>query len=390
VEWFDFKSDEGFHADPHHRLEELRRKRTVFFTPFSRGLTGLGTWVFTRGKDLRAILQDPETFASSGIRPFGKAIGDTWSLIPIDVDPPMHAKYRQILNPLFSPASIKPLEEAIAGRASELTAPLRESSGCEFMESFARPFPVSIFLELFGLPIAEMWHLVELNKQIIGGAPDRQVVAIKTLRDYLRGELASRRAAPRNDIISQIIRASVDGRSFNDDELMGLSFTLFLAGLDTVTSTLSYVFRYLAEHPIQQGRLREDQELVPHAVEELLRSFNVITTGRRATRDVDFGGVHIKEGDNIALPVSLISRDPEEFADPDTVDFDRSPNRHAAFGNGIHRCLGSHLARRELLAAVREWTTHMPPYVLSPSSAPRSSGASVVSLNELRLSWSKQ
>jgi cytochrome P450 len=387
VEWFDFRNDEAFHADPHLRLESLRSRGRVFFTPFARGINGLGTWVFTRGEDIRAILQDPETFASGGVRPFAEAIGEKWLITPLEVDPPDHARVRKVLNPIFSPAEINKLGAAVVARAEELIEPLKAQRGCEFMEAFAKPFPVSIFLELLGLPLENMPRYIGIANDIQHGTVPVQTAAIRQLRDYLAGIIEQRRASPSSDLISRVLAIRIDGQPLSDNELMGISFNFFLGGLDTVRSTLGYIFRYLAEHADQQQRLRGNADLIPNAVEELLRVHNVVTTGRRATRDVDIAGVHIKKGDNLALSMSLASRDPEEFERPNEVEFTRSPNRHSTFGFGIHRCLGSHLARREIVAAVQAWTMRLPPFHLASNEPPRSAGPAIVGLRELQLAW---
>jgi cytochrome P450 len=387
VEWFDFRNDESFHADPHARLESLRARGRVFFTPFARGINGLGTWVFTRGEDIRKILQDPETFASGGVRPFAEAIGEKWVITPLEVDPPDHAPIRQVLNPIFSPAEINKLSNAVFARAEELVEPLKRQSGCEFMEAFAKPFPVSIFLELLGLPLKNMPRYIGIANDIQHGTVRVQTDAIRQLRDLLSGIIEERRGMPGSDLISRVLAIRIDGQPLNDNELIGISFNFFLGGLDTVRSTLGYVFRYLAAHLEQQQSLREQPALIPDAVEELLRVHNVVTTGRRATRDVDIAGVHIKKGDNLALAMSFASRDPEEFDRPNEVEFTRSPNRHSTFGFGIHRCLGSHLARREIVSAIQAWMKLMPPFRLANDVPPRSAGPAIVGLSELQLAW---
>jgi cytochrome P450 len=232
-----------------------------------------------------------------------------------------------------------------------------------------------------------MVRFVGIADSIQHGSTDVVVAGIRQLRDYMASQIKARRAQPGSDLISSILAKQLDGRALNDDEMMGICFNLFLGGLDTVRSTLGYVFRYLAGHPDQQQSLRDRPELIPDAVEELLRAHNVVTTGRRAMRDVEFAGVSIKKGDNIALATSLASRDPEEFTSPGEVDFARSPNRHCVFGFGVHRCLGSHLARREIVAAIQAWTTLMPPLRLADAPPPRSAGPGVVGLRELHLSW---
>jgi cytochrome P450 len=246
---------------------------------------------------------------------------------------------------------------------------------------------VSIFLELIDLPIDDMARFVSIADDIQHGTPEIVTDAIRRLRDLMAEEIAKRRAAPGEDLFSQILKRGIEGREISPDEMMGMSFNLFLGGLDTVRSTLGYVFRYLASNVEHQAKLRQDPSLIADAVEELIRAHPVVTTGRRVVRDVEFAGVFLKAGDNIALSTSLASRDPEEFDQPDEIDFLRSPNRHSVFGFGPHRCLGSHLARRELTSAVEAWMRYMPPFTLASNEPPQSAGPAVVGLKALRLRW---
>jgi cytochrome P450 len=384
---FDFRNDAGYHLDPHARIDELRKEHRAFYTPISRGLAGVGTWVFTHADDIRAIMQDPETFQSGGLRPFGKAIGDSWILIPIDLDPPDHGKFRTWLNPIFSPKVINGLSDRVRNRAIELVEGLRGRTSCEMIEAFARPFPVSIFLELLGLPLSEIDRLVEIEEAILHAPPDAQLRGIRDLRDYLAEQIALRRQAPGDDLLSFAVKGQIDGRPTTEDEVMGVCFMMFLGGLDTVTSTLGYMFRYLGEHPLQQEKLRQDPSLIPSAVEELIRAYGVVTTGRFATKDVTIGGIFVKKGDNVSMPMTAANRDPAEFPDPTDLDFERSPNRHSGFGYGPHRCIGSHLARREAIVAIEEWLARLPPFRVAEGAQMESSGTGVVCLNQVPLIW---
>ena len=388
VEMFDFRTDAGFRANPHQRLEEFRDRYRAFYTPYPRGLTGAGIWVLTNGNDIRTVLQDSDSFASGGLRPFGKVLGEDWGLIPVDLDPPVHGKFRAMLNPIFSPKRIAALEVNVTSRCSELLAPLKQKAGGDFMVDFARPFPVSIFLELMGLPLDRMPYFVELAEGVLHGAgPEEQVTAIRQLRDYLATQIAQKRAKPSDDLMGMAVTAKVDGRPLTEGEVMGLCFMLFIGGLDTVTSTLGFVFHHLATHPDQQARLRANPAMISDAAEELLRLYNVVITGRRATRDVDIAGVTIKEGDQLALPTTFASRNPAEFANPGEADLTRNPNRHSAFGFGPHRCIGSHLARRELVLALEGWLSQMPPFQLAEGAAIQCSGTGVVCVESLPLRW---
>lgn len=386
VRLFDFDSDAEYARDPQARLAGFRREGRLFFTPKGRkSITGGGTWVLTNAKDIRAAMQDWETFRSSGNRPFGKALGENWALTPVDLDPPEHTRMRGFLNPLFSPRKVSGLAPAIEARANALIEPIRDQSEVDFNRAFAQPFPVSIFLELFGLPIDEMDRFIDLVVRIIHGQGARQLNGMRELRDYLREVIVAKRENPGTDIISDLVNAQIDGVPLTYDEIMGTCVMLFMGGLDTVTSQLGFIFRWLAEHPKAQAVLRADASAIPTAIEELLRLFPIITTGRIASRDVELDGATIRKGENIACPMAAVSRDPAEFDDPDVPDLARQANRHSAFGLGPHRCLGSHLARRELVIAVERWLALLPSFRIKPGTELSAQGSGVVALTALPL-----
>ena len=386
VKLFDFDNDPGYARDPQKRLAGLREAGRVFFTPKGRkAILGGGTWVFTGAADIRTVLQDPESFQSSGNRPFGKALGESWVLVPVDLDAPEHTRMRAFLNPLFSPKRIGALAPAIAMRAEELIAAIQGQNEIDFNEVFARPFPISIFLELFGLPTSEMSRFSGWVEAIIHSQGQRQIDAMRELRDHLREVIAEKRANPRDDLISHIATGEISGERLTYDEVMGTCVMLFMGGLDTVTSQLGFIFRWLGEHPEAQAALRADPETIAAAVEEMLRLFPIIVTGRIAAKDVEIDGAVIRKGESVACPMAAVSRDPAEFADPEEVDIARPVNRHSAFGLGPHRCLGSHLARRELNVAVEQWLKLLPPFRVKPGVELTAQGAGVVALTSLPL-----
>jgi cytochrome P450 len=199
--------------------------------------------------------------------------------------------------------------------------------------------------------------------------------------------LQERIEEPRDDLISKIVHAEMDGRPVTADEAYGVASLLYPAGLDTVTSALSFFMRYLARHPDDQRRLVEDGDVLPKAVEELLRRHAFVNNSRRVMKEIDFAGVHMMPGDRVIVSHVIASRDPEEYPDPDHVDFDRSMQGHFAFGAGPHRCLGSHLARLELRIALEEWHRRIPSYELSPGKPIGAHGGSVMGVYELHLQW---
>lgn len=388
VEFFDFENDEEYRKDPQGRLSGLGDKHRVFYTPKGRkSILEGGTWVFTRAADIRDVLQDFTTFKSSGNRPFGKALGENWVLIPIDLDPPEHTRIRKFMNPIFSPRRIADLSDKVERRARELILPLQDKRGCSFIDDFARPFPVTIFLEMFGLPVSEMATFVRWVDAIIHRQREEQLDAMRELRDYLAAIIEDRKRAPTDDLISIAVTSEVEGKPLTYDEVMGMCVMLFMGGLDTVTSALSFIFKHLAEHPEDQEFLRQSPDRIPAALEELLRFYPIITTGRIASRDFEIDGITIREGQNIACLLASASRDPDEIERAREIDLTRDPNRHSAFGFGPHRCIGSHLARRELTVALEQWLKLLPPFRVAPGAELRAGGAGVVALEELPLVW---
>ena len=181
--------------------------------------------------------------------------------------------------------------------------------------------------------------------------------------------MKDRRANPRDDILSLFIEAEVDAERLTEDEILGICFLFILAGLDTVTDSLECFIARLAQHPAERRQIVDDPAIIPSAVEELLRWETPVTTvARVATRDVDLGGCPIRAGDNVGIVIGAANTDDEAVPGTDQVDLGRSENRHLAFGGGVHRCLGSHLARLELRIALREWHRRIPEYSIVPGT----------------------
>lgn len=378
--------------DPYDFFESLHRDARVFYNATSNSLYEAhpkGVWVFTRAEDIRTALQAPDIFSSVGTVPFSSMIGETWPLIPIEQDPPLHSAYRAILNGIFSPQKMKVLESWVRGCAGDLIDKLRAKQECDFVEEFARQFPVAIFMQLMGLPAADAdqfntWEIELLHSQDFA----RQSAATRAIADYLRALIARRKVEPADDLITLCINAKIEGRPVTDDEIIGMCFLLFIAGLDTVTAALGMQFRFLAMNPEAQARLRADPKLIPNAVEELLRRFSTIVSSRFVTRDVEWAGAQMKAGDRVLFVTMLANLDPAEFDDPMTVNLDRGDIRHVGFLYGPHRCIGSHLARRELIIAMEEWLARVPEIRLGEGPVPQAHAGGVFSLDRLELAWS--
>jgi cytochrome P450 len=209
------------------------------------------------------------------------------------------------------------------------------------------------------------------------------------VRAWFTGVIEDRRASPRDpavDFVSHLLVSTIDGRPLTPDELLNICLVLLMAGVETTTGQLGYMLQFLAEHPAERRRIAEDPSVIPTAVEEFLRIHSIVLPGRKVTRDVEFHGCPMREGDMVMLTIPCGNRSPKTFPEPLEVDLERSPNRHVAFGAGPHRCLGIHLARRELAIVLRLWHEAIPDYHID-GSAPLMERGGQLGLISLPLVW---
>jgi cytochrome P450 len=185
---------------------------------------------------------------------------------------------------------------------------------------------------------------------------------------YFQAEIEKRRHSPRDDLITQLAAAKIDGQPITEDHLLGALRLILIAGIDTTWSAIGSCFWHLAQHPGDRRRLVEEPELIPTAVEEFLRAYAPVTMAREVVKDTTINGCPMKSGEMVLLSFPAANRDPKMFSDADRVVIDRAENRHAAFGLGIHRCIGSNLARLEITVALQEWLKRIPDFRLDPSA----------------------
>ena len=366
--------------------------------PMAQGVTG--GWVVTRYDDVADVLRRPEEFSSQiGLYPVR-----AW--IPQALDPPAHTGYRRLLNPWFTAELMQKLEPHLEQYASELADQMLAKDEFDFVADFADPFPTVIFCELAGFPRGDYpqimdWknvlmhandghsrgHALALAKgRALGilepdgaGVTPEQFFQIRAkagmeIYAYLGKLLEQRRREPADDLITQLLAAKYEGeRPLTQEELEDTLFLLFMAGLDTVASVLGLIVLGFAEDPAKRREfvaLMEDPHKVANAIEELVRYHAIVTMPRRATGAIAFRGEQFAENEIIACPSPAANRDPEHFARPHELLFERSPNRHVGFGLGPHRCLGIHLARRELRVALQAFHRRLPDYRLHPTRRP--------------------
>lgn len=388
---FSFWSSPGMetapHSDPHVAVSKgLQGKPPIFWAP-GNSFDGKGTWMLTRAEDMRTVLQDAETF-SSNRQFFSPLLGESWPLVPLELDPPEHMKYRALINPLFGPKRMNAMQTAIRERAARMIEELKPRGSCDFMNEFAFPFAVGIFLQFLGIPDERLKEFVDWGNQLLHAAKASERRAAATaIIGFLEDLFEQRRREPADDVATLLVQARIDGKPLGRDELRGYGTLLFVGGLDTVANALGFDFRYLAEHPDEQRRLREDPSLIPNAAEEMLRAFSTVHMVRTARRDTELHGVKIKAGDRVTCSSIVANRDPCEFPDPDRIDFTREVNRHVAFSYGPHRCAGSHLARREVIAAITEWLARVPQFRIKDGTAPVAIAGTVFGMDKLEIAW---
>ena len=357
---FDSLLQPEFARAPQPYYRRMRATSPVLRTPDMYG--GDRDCVFVaRHGDVEHVLRNPGLFSSD----FIPAEVSSFPLIPENIDPPDHRRYRRLLDPLFGPKPMRRLEPEITRRANELIDRFVERGECDFAQEFAVPLPCGVFLDLVGLPAGELDVFLGLKEEILRGrlGDEQRARARDAATERFEQLIAERRRAPRDDLLSCLVDAEVEGRPLTGDELLGILHLLLVAGLDTVTDSLTCFYALLGRDAGQRRRLAEDPGIIPMAVEELLRFESPVTfVPRVATGDGELGGCRVNQGDYVVLLLGSANTDESAHDRPDMVDFDRPALRHLGFGGGIHRCLGSHLARLELQISLREWHRRIPDY----------------------------
>jgi cytochrome P450 len=334
--------------------------------------------IVTKHVDIEQIFKQPDVFSSAMS---AADLGNIRPLIPLQIDLPEHRMYRKILQPLFSPQRMNALHDPVTALVNELIDRFIDDDEIDFSAQFSVPFPSQVFLTMLGLPMEELPRFLAMKDGIIRpqdvvGKPTgdpavtaHQRATATSIYDYFNEILDERRRQPKDDLLSQFLAAEVEGDRLSHDAIVDICFLFLIAGLDTVSASLDCFFRYLAEEPDQRRRLVASPEMVPRAVEELLRwETPVIAVPRIAAQDTELSGCPISKGEHVMVLIASGNTDETELPDSDQVQLDREVNRHLAFGGGIHRCLGSHLARLELRVALREWHARIPDYAIPPGT----------------------
>lgn len=366
----DLLEDTWARGVPHEAMERLRREDPVHWHPEP---DGPGFWAVMRHADVRAVSRDPHTWSSE----LGSTFVDTQTeealaqlrLTILNMDPPKHNRYRRLVSSGFTPRMVANLQSAIWQRAIRIVDDVAEAGEVDFVEEIAARLPLEMICEMIGIPEADWPRMFELSNLLVGGQdpeyrPDPGVgeAAAAEIYAYCDAVAAERRVDPRDDIMSALVHAEIDGEHLDDLELNLFFVTLVVAGNETTRNLVAHAMLALLEHPDQAERLRADPSLWPTAVEEMLRWGTSIHNFRRtATRDTELRGVPIAAGDKVVMYYLSANRDEDVFVDPYRFDVGRTPNDHVTFGGGgVHHCLGANLARAEIGAIMRQVVERLP------------------------------
>ena len=376
-----------------HR-QRAARELPHFYNTYEGG----GYWVFTRHDAVKDIYKTPELFSSESITPWEP--DPIYRFVPTQVDQPEHIKYRRILNPWFSPKAMESARPVMEQICRDLIDPIVPRGECEFIEDFALLFPTAAFLSVIGVPVSYTQQFAKWVDDFFGGfggdpaGADNMARALAEMRVFWTEQLDNRRGQElvEGDLFSYLLHQEIDGKPIDDDTMLDMCTVLTLAGLDTTRAELGYMFHHLALNPQDRQRLIDEPEIIPLAVEETLRYYTIIFgDGRKVTRDTEFHGVQLKKGDMVYALVSGANRDPRHWDRADEFVIDREKNNHFGFASGPHRCLGMHLARREMAVAVQEWLKVVPNFELvDDGPLLERGGGAMMALDRLRLKWEVQ
>lgn len=387
--------DPGYVTDPAPVWNELREA-----CPIAHTQRNGPTWLPTRYDDIAEIAHDVERFSSRDIAVItpGRDLNPeaTMMLIapPITSDPPVHTWARRMLLPRFSPKAIDDLTPVTHALADELIDQFVDAGEADAAVDYAQHIPVRVIARMLGVPLEDEdiftgWAVTVLQQGVenIQGATDAVMEVIAYFRDKLDERDRTPASSRPDDLLTMLVEARHEGDRLDDPHRIGSCFLLLLAGIDTTWSSIGSSLFHLAAHPDDQARLRAEPELMPSAIEEFLRFYSPVTMARYVAEDTEFNGCPMKRGDKILMAFPAGNRDPEHFDRAEEFVIDRQRNRHFAFGSGIHRCLGSNLARMELRVAIERFLDRIPTFELADADAVTWSGGQVRGPRTVPVRW---
>jgi len=359
----------------------FERDRPLSWSPYNGG-----HWIATTADAVFRFYRDVEHFSSRQI--VIPKIGEDDRMIPIQIDPPVHADYRRNIIGLFDQSAVEAMSRDVRTLCVSMIEEIRQQPEIEFVQGFAFQFPLTVFLRMMGLPLEDRRYLRSLVERF-SDSPDlaEKMAAHAELHVYIDKAIEDRIAHPRDDAVTMVTRSRIGDRPYTRQEMRATIQLLMAAGLDTVANLLGFITHYLATNPSQADHVRAnlDNDVVMHRViQEFLRRFPIVNSSRILAKDYVYDGVTLLAGDMIILPATPFNLD-EARGEPEHVDFDRKSARHITFGSGPHSCAGALLAREEIQIFLGEWLTRIPVFRIDPARPPKMRALPLNAMSELWL-----
>jgi len=381
--------DEAIFDDPYPTYKLMRDEAPVFWAEASQ------TWALSRHADVWAALLDHETYSSVDSvfpMPPGSNLDMAFMPMMVRMDPPRHDKLRALVNKGFTARRVAALEGVIEEQVNVLIGDLQQ--GADFAKDFAAVLPLGIIADLLGIPKEDRpnfrdWSVTLMTDNPVLGPAEDGLMAAANIYAYFMEFLNQRKTEPREDMMSALVQAEVDGEKLTDEEILGTLMMFLLAGHETSTNLLTNIARTLAAHPDQRQRMANDNALISHAIEESLRyDTSVQGLQRRLTRDVTLHDVTMSKGDSVLVLYAAANRDERAFPNPDVFDIDRKPEKQVAFGRGVHACIGAPLARLQVRVALTAMLERLPNWEVDLANAKRVHSGPVSGWESLPITWS--
>ncbi len=392
---FDMRFDPGLLENPHERIREiLREAPPVFWTPRNGG-----RWIAMGYEETFEAARDPEHFSSSYmpaeqmeamLAMMPKDMPRIPMATPINMDPPQHGLFRGPLQKSFSPRAAMARVDEIRELCDELLDKVVAQGHCDFIPAVAEPLPVTVFLRMMGLPLERLAEFRELVHEFLAktlAGPMEAAGMLRKVADAMHAEIMARKDDPQDDLLSLLWQTEIDGKPMTLELMEDYCVLLFVAGLDTVINGMGFAVRHLAMNPELQENLRANPDKIQDAVEEILRLYSFTMPMRRIATELEFAGWKMKPGDWLVLFYPGADLDEREFKAPGTFNPDRENKAHLAFGAGVHRCLGAHLARVELQVLYQQVLTRLPTFRLDPDRPVKFHSGNIIAFDSLPIRW---
>lgn len=346
-----------------------------------------GHWIAKSFDAIGTIVLDPEHFSVREMQI--PRVENPPFFIPLSLDPPDNLPYRKAMMPMFGPAAIKALEPRIREWAAKFVRAVAATGACDFQADVSKIFPVSVFMELMGMDLARLHDFRHLAEQFFSAQNDEAEMGRlgATILGEMKALIEEKKAAPDDKLMSHFIGVDIGGRTMSDDEILAMSFVLFLGGMDTVTNVTGFAFQQLAQMPDVQARLVADPSLIPAFADEAVRLYAVVNTPRLVVRDREIGEARFREGEMVLNILCVGSRDPAKFEAPNVFDLDRKRTAHLTFSSGPHLCVGHVLGRAELRILTEEWVKRIPAFRATPGRRHAFRIGTVMALESLPIEW---